>query len=73
MTQWNQVDADSPRGTVQGHKELLKTILAGDAAVAAALLEHHLQSQADWFLNSFAGTDAKESDTTGSQNQQRKE
>jgi DNA-binding GntR family transcriptional regulator len=58
MTQRNLADADSHRGTVQGHKELLEAILAGDAAGAVAILEHHLQRQADWIINSFAGTGA---------------
>jgi DNA-binding GntR family transcriptional regulator len=57
MTQRNLADANSRRGTVQGHKELLKAIRAGDAAGAVAILEHHLQRQADWIINSFAGTD----------------
>jgi DNA-binding GntR family transcriptional regulator len=58
MTQRNLADADSRRGTVQGHKELLKAIRAGDTAEAVAILEHHLQNQAAWIMNSFAAAEA---------------
>jgi DNA-binding GntR family transcriptional regulator len=56
MVQRNLTDADSRRGTVLGHQELLKAIRAGDADGAVAVLEHHLGRQYDWIVNSSAET-----------------
>jgi DNA-binding GntR family transcriptional regulator len=53
MVQRNVGDADSRRGTVQGHRELLKAIQGGDADEAVAVLEHHLRKQQQWIVNSF--------------------
>jgi DNA-binding GntR family transcriptional regulator len=53
MVQRNLTDADSRRGTVQGHKELLKAIQARNAAEAVAVLEHHLHRQHEWISASF--------------------
>ena len=57
MVQRNLTDADSRRGTVQGHRELLEALQARDAASAVAVLEHHLQRQYDWIIKSFADRD----------------
>jgi DNA-binding GntR family transcriptional regulator len=54
MVQRNLTDADSRRGTVQGHQELFKAIRAGDADGAVAVLEHHLRRQHEWIVNSSA-------------------
>jgi DNA-binding GntR family transcriptional regulator len=54
MVQRNLADADSRRATVQGHKELLTAIRAGNADEAVAVLEHHLKKQYDWMIHSFA-------------------
>jgi DNA-binding GntR family transcriptional regulator len=53
MVQRNLTDTDSRRGTVQGHKELLRAIAAGDADAAVAVLQHHLRKQYEWIINSF--------------------
>ena len=60
MVQRNLTDADSRRGTVQGHRELLAALKAGDAAGAVAVLEHHLQRQYDWIIKSFTDRDGLE-------------
>ncbi|MDR3636504.1 MAG: GntR family transcriptional regulator [Isosphaeraceae bacterium] len=54
MVQRNLADDGSRRGTVQGHKELLKALRARDEAQAVALLELHLKRQHDWVVSSFA-------------------
>jgi DNA-binding GntR family transcriptional regulator len=56
MVQRNLTDADSRRGTVQGHQELLKAIRAGDADTAVAVLEHHLRRQYEWIVSSSTET-----------------
>jgi DNA-binding GntR family transcriptional regulator len=55
MVQRNLTDADSRRGTVQGHRELLKAIRARNEAEAVAVLEHHLRKQHDWIVTSCFG------------------
>jgi DNA-binding GntR family transcriptional regulator len=55
MVQRNLADADSRRGTVQGHRELLKAMLAREVDEAIAVLKHHLWEQHQWLLNSFLG------------------
>jgi DNA-binding GntR family transcriptional regulator len=54
MVQRNLADADSRRGTVEGHKDLLRAIQAKDTTRAFAILEYHLQRQYDWIIDSFA-------------------
>jgi DNA-binding GntR family transcriptional regulator len=63
MVQRNLTDADSRRGTVQGHKELLKAIQARDEAEAVGVLDHHLKKQYQWIIDSFYS----EADTAGSE------
>jgi DNA-binding GntR family transcriptional regulator len=57
MVQRNLTDADSHRGTGQGHRELLQALWAGDEAGAVAVLEHHLRKQYRWIVNRFGETD----------------
>jgi DNA-binding GntR family transcriptional regulator len=53
MVQWNLAHADSPRGTVRGHKELLRAMQAGDEDAAAAVAEQLLCRQTHWILKSY--------------------
>jgi DNA-binding GntR family transcriptional regulator len=58
MMRRNLTDADSRRGTVQGHKELLEAIRACDEARAVALVETHHQRQYDWLIKGFDEAEA---------------
>ncbi len=53
MVQRNLTDDGSRRGTVRGHKELLKALRDRDETAASALLERHLQSQHEWVARSI--------------------
>ena len=53
MVQRNLTDSGSRRGTVQGHKELLKALRGREEAEVAALMDLHLQRQYDWVVSSF--------------------
>jgi DNA-binding GntR family transcriptional regulator len=57
MLQRNLTDADSRRGTVQGHRELLEAICARDEGRAVALVEIHHQKQSDWLIQGFDEAD----------------
>ena len=50
MVQRNLADDGSRRGTVRGHKELLKALRDRDEARAVGLMERHLQSQYEWVV-----------------------
>jgi len=63
MVQRNLTDADSRRGTVRGHQELLEAIQARDEAEALAALEHHLHNQGQWILSSFTEGEGAGSET----------
>ncbi len=54
MVQRNLSDEGSRRGTVQGHKEVLKALRERDEAGALAILEHHLQAQYEWVTRSLS-------------------
>ena len=58
MMRRNLSDADSRRGTVQGHKELLDAIRQRDLAHALELVEKHHQRQYDWLIESFDQAEA---------------
>jgi DNA-binding GntR family transcriptional regulator len=60
MVQRNLADTDSRRGTVQGHKEVLRALQARDENDAVAVLEHHLRKQYEWIINSFTDADTPE-------------
>jgi DNA-binding GntR family transcriptional regulator len=51
MVQRNLNDADSRRGTVRGHKQLLQAMQAGKVEEAAAIVERHLKTQSEWILH----------------------
>jgi DNA-binding GntR family transcriptional regulator len=57
MIHRNRGDADSPRGTVQGHHELLEAIRARDEARAVALVETHHQRQYAWLIKGFEASE----------------
>jgi DNA-binding GntR family transcriptional regulator len=52
MVQWNLAHPDSPRGTVRGHRELLKAMQADDEDGAAAIAERQFSKQYHWILES---------------------
>ncbi len=60
MVQRNLKDADSRRGTVHGHKELLNALVDRDQVGAVTVLQHHLHKQYDWIMNSFIDTETPE-------------
>jgi DNA-binding GntR family transcriptional regulator len=57
MVQRNLTDADSRRGTVHGHQELLRALQARDPEQAVAVLDHHLRRQYEWMIQSFSDTE----------------
>jgi DNA-binding GntR family transcriptional regulator len=58
MMRRNVSDPHSHRATVQGHRELLDAIRAGDLARAIALVEGHHERQYEWLIEGFNEVDA---------------
>jgi DNA-binding GntR family transcriptional regulator len=58
MMRRNLGDAASHRATVQGHKELLEAVQAGDLARAIELVEVHHHRQYDWLIGGFEEVEA---------------
>jgi hypothetical protein len=58
MMRRNLGDADSLRGTVRGHRELLEAIQLRDLPCALEMVELHHRRQYEWLITGFGEFEA---------------